>query len=246
MKTKKSMFITTILMVAVLIVAVSTATFAWYTASGTATASNAVVTAAESADANIAISWTQGGQGTAIEFDTQNALQPMVPQDDYDMGTRFDAFLFDSASVDAITGTFNEVSHPAAWTAKEKDGDATAFYVTNFNVDNPVNVKMTAAFTGDLAEMANVAVFAGDELVAIFNSTGAKYSVGPVEQNKDAATTIGKSAVAATAGNVGYTFNLAENGGNVKITIKAWLDGELLTSPLAGKSATVNFTFAQA
>ena len=58
---KKSMFITTILMVAVLIVAVSTATFAWYTASGTGSATGAVVQSAASGDANIAVDWVSNG-----------------------------------------------------------------------------------------------------------------------------------------------------------------------------------------
>ena len=255
---KKSMFITTILMVAVLIVAVSTATFAWYTASGTGSATGAVVQSAASGDANIAVDWVSNGHGTNIVFNAQNALQPMVPQADYAADTKYGDFLFDSASVDVLTGKFNAVNNPGAWTvgnALIENGEGaeddiaanqyTSFYVINHNVDNPVNVTMTATFTGDLADMVNVAVFFGGDLKVVFNNAGAKYTVGPVVEGA-LANALVDSAANAVNGATGYTFELPANGGNVQITVKAWLDGEMLTSPDAGKNAGFSFNFNQA
>ena len=251
---KKSMFITTILMVAVLIVAVSTATFAWYTASGTGSATGAALKAAESSDANIAVDWANNGHGTSIIFDSaETSLQPMVPQADYlsadyisaNGEASFDDFKFHSASVDLISNTFNSVSAPSAWTVKQNDGDGTVFYVINHNVDSDVNVKMKASFTGDIKNMVNVAVFIDGTLVAIFNEAGATYKVGPVVEDQ-APSTVLASATAATSGADGYIFTVAKNGGYKAITIKAWLDGELLTSPNAGKTAGFSFNFEQA
>ena len=249
---KKSMFITTILMVAVLIVAVSTATFAWYTASTQGTATNAVISSASSGDANIAVDWSNSGHGTTIQFDTVSALQPMVPQAEYANGTTFANFIFDSANIDT-TGKFGAVVHPTPWLVNKNavgtegdDGYEAAkdtFYVINHNVNSSVTVRMTASFTeSDLDDMINIAVFLDGELAAIMNKDGVAYKVGPVEQDSNEAD-LDPSTAAAIAGGTGFTFELAQAGGYKAITIKAWLDGDMLTSPDAGKDAGFSFTF---
>ncbi len=54
---KKSMFFSTILMVVLLIVALSTATFAWFTSNEQVSATETKLTAAKSSEANITIDW---------------------------------------------------------------------------------------------------------------------------------------------------------------------------------------------
>ncbi|MBO5773680.1 MAG: hypothetical protein J6R44_02475, partial [Clostridia bacterium] len=77
---KKSMFITTILMVAVLIVAVSTATFAWYTAAAGGSVGTSTITSAKSQEANITIGWTAGDNTTSIEdLAPDKTVAPAVP-----------------------------------------------------------------------------------------------------------------------------------------------------------------------
>jgi hypothetical protein len=82
MKTmRKSMFISTVLMVVLLIVALSTATFAWFSANNTVIATQTTMTAATSTDANITIGWTTNPQemGSSISFDSASALHPTIP-----------------------------------------------------------------------------------------------------------------------------------------------------------------------
>ena len=80
---KKSMFITTILMVVLLIVALSTATFAWYTSNSQVTVSATTVNTASSSAANIEFVWKQGSgvvyNGTSVEFTSGAGIEPMVP-----------------------------------------------------------------------------------------------------------------------------------------------------------------------
>jgi hypothetical protein len=77
---KKSMFITTLLMVVLLVVALSTATFAWFSANNTVTAQQATMTAATSSAANIQISWDNETWGSTISFENDTDLQPSVPK----------------------------------------------------------------------------------------------------------------------------------------------------------------------
>lgn len=83
MKTmRKSMFISTVLMVVLLIVALSTATFAWFSANNTVIATQTTMTAATSTDANITIGWTSNPSemGSSISFDSASALHPTIPK----------------------------------------------------------------------------------------------------------------------------------------------------------------------
>jgi len=79
---RKSMFISTVLMVVLLIVALSTATFAWFSANNTVIATQTTMTAATSTDANITIGWTTNPQemGSSISFDSASALHPTIPK----------------------------------------------------------------------------------------------------------------------------------------------------------------------
>lgn len=83
MKTmRKSMFISTVLMVVLLIVALSTATFAWFSANNTVIATQTTMTAATSTDANITIGWEPNPEqmGSSISFDSASALHPTIPK----------------------------------------------------------------------------------------------------------------------------------------------------------------------
>lgn len=75
------MFFTTVLMVVLLIVALSTATFAWFSANNTVTATQTTMTAATSTSASIEIGWDTGNMGSSISFDPVNMMQPAIPEE---------------------------------------------------------------------------------------------------------------------------------------------------------------------
>ena len=259
---KKSMFITTVLMVAVLIVAVSTATFAWYTASSSGTAKTAVVTSATASSANIAIGWESGATGTEIVFSGEQVVDPMVPSAviaPAEGATAVESITFQGATITS-NNLFNTVSNPDPWTVKNAqvgtEGDAgyiaantkNAFYVVNHNINAGARVTCKATITGDLADMLLIAVFVDGKLGGII-SNRTQYTVGPVVAGQDY-TALDETAdeFLKTAAN-GFTFDLAASGttGNeAVITINAWLDGEALVSSKAGLGAGFELSFTAA
>lgn len=79
MKTK-SLFISTIAMVVMLIVALSVGTFAWYTAQNVVTAENAWVGAVETDDSAIGLGWAQGTAKAPTITLGAGDVRPMIPK----------------------------------------------------------------------------------------------------------------------------------------------------------------------
>ena len=253
--TKRSMLITTVLMVVVLVVAISTSTFAWYTASNTGTATSAVVTSASAADANIAVGWESDATSTSIIFNEQT-VSPMVPNAEPTADA--EAITFQTANISTL-GIFGAPTTATPWGVQNAaigtEGDAgyvaaatyDKFYVINHNVNAGVRVTMKAAISGDLADMLCIAVFVDGKLKAVLTNMAA-YRVGPITQG-DEYTELADSTALLTAATTGFTFDLTASGtieNNAEITVAAWLDGESLVSSKAGKSAAFDFSFTAA
>ncbi len=294
---KKSMFITTVLMVAVLIVAVSTATFAWYTASTQANANNATLVAANSEAVNISVGWTSGATTTSITFSSKTvapAVPAAAPSITSGSATQYSAFAFKTATQDTDGKFSNVMSTTDIWEAKSAnetftdansngaydegevfvdangnnafDANGTiGFYVINQNINSAANLTMTCAIPTGTDNDNNgrlvVAVFFGDELKGIFTNLTSYYVGGQVNvaeegQPEELKETLANGELVSelgttTAGKVtSISFTLAANKGGTnhyqQIKVKAWLDGQLLTQEYATKSATFDFTFAQA
>lgn len=120
--TKRSMLITTILMVAVLVVAISTSTFAWYTSNTAVSATETTLGSASSSSANLEFVWKSGSnvlyRGTEVSFTGVNTIQPMVPTANFEAGTTADtAITFVGSTVDATNTIFtNGSSLQTPWT----------------------------------------------------------------------------------------------------------------------------------
>lgn len=253
---KRSMFISTILMVVVLVVALSTATFAWYTASNTGSASTGNLVAADSSAANIAVGWTNDATTTSITFAAAPVtVDPMVPVAtpslESESKTTYDSLTFKTAPMDA-TGKFGTVVGATPWTVSNAqvgtDGEAgyiaagtkSSFFVINHNVNASATVKMKCSIPADdgadvdpvvygNADKLVVAVFVNGDLAGIFTNK-TDYTVGPVNS--------GAEASALSASTVGITNEISiplaaevksGTGHFAEITVKAWLDGADLT-----------------
>lgn len=262
--TKRSMIITTVLMVVVLVVAISTSTFAWYTASNTGSATSAALKSAESSAANIAVGWNRDATGSSIAFSsTVQSLFPMCPKEVPTAGAS--SIVFNSANID-LEGNFNTPSDKTAWTINnpalgtettDDDSDDVgadtlhSFFVINHNINTGATVTMTAEFTGDNAEKLLVAVFVDNELKAIITEVS-QYVVGTIGTgNVTNANDLTKTSALKVAPSTGFEFSLAAKADagtahTAEIKIMAWLDGTLLTSANAGKTTTFSFGFTAA
>lgn len=170
---KKSMFITTLAMVVVLVVALSTATFAWYSAQSTASVTNTAITSAASSNAAIAVdtkSISQTNAGTSVTITLDRNPDPMIPVADISATEQAALFpTFKTAPVDAqnkfTTGPANATAAKIATAKGYQDGSALEqdfFYIGNTNADNTavVNVTVNIGSTGYREVAVTEAAFA--------------------------------------------------------------------------------------
>ena len=250
---KKSMFITTILMVAVLIVAVSTATFAWYTASGQGSANSASLVSAESADANIAVGWNKSSKDTSITFNTSTSkFAPMAPKAALVADEAYATSEFFTATL-AQNNVFNDNGAPATpWTVVNSDeaSDITdGFYVINYNQNAGATVKMKLTFTADEnSDLLLVAVYVNGSLKGIYSQL-ASYAAGNIVKNAAPSTLTGDTkGTNVIAAGTEISFDLAAANADddtdvAKIQVKAWFDGSALEQVDENKAAGFSFSF---
>ena len=170
------MFISTILMVVVLVVALSTATFAWYTAQSSVMATDTTLTSATSQSASLALADNESaganadGISVALTMTSAGSVSPMVPNAAYTTGTttyaetvlgKGDGFpqIFYSAPVD-ISGKFThngQTATPATIskiTISNRSGAQSPvskdhFYIVNTNGTNTTGAQVAVNFVTD-------------------------------------------------------------------------------------------------
>jgi len=152
MKTK-SLFISTIAMVVLLVVALATGTFAWYTAQNQVNATGASVGAVQSNSAAIGLGWTNASAtASTIELGT-GTVRPMIPEAVLATGTTGPTFEEALLSTDGEGNPYvNSTQSGTPWTQVEWDGSAnttnTDLYIGNLDTTNAVAVTVTV----DIAE----------------------------------------------------------------------------------------------
>ena len=152
---KKRLLITSIVMMLVVAVALSTATYAWFTSNANVTASTVNITAATNEADALGIGWTGGSASTfIIANDAEGTFKPMAP-----------AFLLNSTTTDSVTFYTATIKSEAGTEVFNDDvkssvdaqnpiapytftnGSATSFYIKNLSTANSVdNVRVTATF----------------------------------------------------------------------------------------------------
>ena len=173
---KKRLLITSIVMMLVVAVALSTATYAWFTSNASVTASTVTMTAATNANAALGISWTTSDYGTEISGSFNGGtLQPMAPTA-YTVGTTTvssgaNQIAFNTATIksDPTHGMiFGSAGAPA--TAYTWNDDTNySFHVKNLAPSGTTNltVTVTATIGGTAADLARVAIFQDDKLLGV-------------------------------------------------------------------------------
>ena len=181
---KKRLLITSIVMMLVVAVALSTATYAWFTSNATVNATSINLTAATNADASIGISWTNGNYGTSISADTTgiSALKPTSISTNV-ADTAWANNLWSSATMYQSNSKsyFNTVTTGADALAYTWHDDSetpnTEFYINNGSSANSItSITMTAQVaqadgaTNDASKFIRIAVFK-------YNTTSSNYEL---------------------------------------------------------------------
>lgn len=243
---KKSLLMT-IIMSLVLVVAMSTATYAWYTSSDRVTVAETEVTAATSSSSNLAIGATAGGKETSATIVMSGGLIPMIPTAEWVIGTSaYDNVEFKTATQTADSKFSNDVTS-ATPSKISKVGSATQpdLYVSNLNKDAAVNVNATVTIKDTDSRGLCVALFAGNKLIGVWGNDVhyGTITAGQAVSSINTTMQAGEGKVVVASGNAHSVGEIAASG-NVKINIIAWFDGADLNDGLAGGSASFDISFS--
>ena len=223
---KKRLLITSIVMMLVVAVALSTATYAWFTSNASVTASTVTMTAATNNQAALGIGWgdssAQGASaGTELVSNLSETLAPMAPTELTNDSTT-SAVLFKTSTVKTVSNTliFNANGGTATPVTFNNGSEVNTFFVKNVSPSSSINdVKITATITDtntedgkDSAALVRIAVFkkasGSYKLVGVLASTGADTVYGTITQNSAAVP--GTAALGAINGTT-YTVSTMQN-----------------------------------
>ena len=256
---KKRLLITSIVMMLVVAVALSTATYAWFTSSAAVTASTVSLTASSNSGASIGIAWGNADdESTSINAKAASGTwDPMVPLTLTSSTTS--AVTFTGATIRTEGGVqkFNEASSktPFKYTSDD-DTPVEFFHVKNLSAANVATVTLTlkdvsgaspVAIT-DANSLLRVGVFTSSTyngtytLAAVMGvSAGLNTEWGNVQTDGDVATLTADSAEVPTV--ISYAFNLDANA-SLFFRVIAWMDGVALNDTTAGSIANFGLNFA--
>ena len=231
---KKSLILSTI-MTLVLIVAMSTATFAWYTSNSSVQGTGMQLTASTAAGnvtightaqtaTHTAISWVTKAQNdeenpdnTATAVQNTTPASPMMPTSATLAGF--------ATGVKAADGT---ITYTPGVPCSQYN-----FYLSNLNSDGltlTVSANIVNDTTGDFrwAIVAKV-----DDVDTIISTSGFNYLTSTSSTKTDAIDTVDPKT---------GTFDLDKNANGVEFTVYVWFSGDSMTNADSGKSAGLNIS----
>lgn len=267
MKTK-SIFISTIAMIVLLVVALATGTFAWYTSQNTATGESAALSTATSTSATIALSWSSSGTGSQVTFGASE-ISPMIPTTNlttYDTSIGGVDPVFESGVLGVTGGGqeyFRTVSGVTPWRQKDSTLAFNTLYLRNLNPNAGARIttSVTLPTTGnsggtilDNNDILRVAIYSvvGDStvhtLIGVWgvNSAGGAYYgdltayPGTGEYTDYLVGTFMSTASTLTLTGTGAATVTFDvpKSTNAVIEIYAWLEGTILDNDRSALSTT--------
>jgi len=270
MKTK-SLFISTVAMVVMLIVALSVGTFAWYTSQNEISTQSVTVAATTTDASAIGIGWTTSAEASTVELKA-GTVRPMIPQTKPATNSETEALTFNEALLKTNALGELEISDisdtSVPWKQQENivEEAATTLYVNNLDINSAIKVtpKVTipdAAATGDkLGPLLRVALFhktatenvylgtwgsdAPNKAYALKMKTAGEAGA-PLTGSPDQITVMANEFNVTGSGTAGSVQISLTGGGSAQILIYAWLEGTKLTMANMNFDAaafTVTFT----
>lgn len=240
------------LMIVLLFVVLSTATYAWFSANN-AVGAGVITFQSSSSDVGgfLTIGKTKTATQTEITFDKTPKINPMIPTVDGIVGdTKLGQFK-------QFHKTFEGLNATGQWVAL-LNGTVTNplllaldgqnyFYINNVAPDNDIKVKLDYSVSGELADKLHVAMFMGENeedavLLGIISGSGVihygKISVDEVVADKPAMQNAYKPTGA-------ITFTVPRNN-SVCIRLAVWLDGVDMKNENGGKNTSFSLAFSEA
>ena len=255
---KKRLLITSIVMMLVVAVALSTATYAWFTSNAGVTASSVQLTAASNADASIGIAWGSDPLSSAISAQgpAQNATwAPMAPPTCANGTTAYgEQFKTATTRASGSNYVFNGPENATPFYYQSSSNDAY-FRVANTSTSNAATVTLTLAdvtnstVASDTNNLLRVGVFtcataSGDYKLAKVLSVTDDQAVayGTITQGNNIADLVPVANTYLT--DTSYSFDLAASTGVLYFKVIAWMDGYALNDGNASSTATFGLNFS--
>lgn len=260
LRSSTQLFFTTIAMILLLIVGLSTATFAWFSANSRVGSGAITFEARNTASASIYLGWTIDSTNSEITFSAPEEIDPMVPLASPVVGvTTADAFYssFYSATVSPVgplgePSVFNEngfrvIPYKANQAPPDAEELQDYFYIINGSPD-PTNVMMQVIFEGVNAPLLRVALFTNERYVG---------TIRPYETDPMAATHFGPIIENSLAGTDNFgqiptelslTFPIGGNDGVAtnyyqRLDLVCWYDGVWLDENFMDTNAQISLIF---
>ena len=179
---KKRLLITSIVMMLVVAVALSTATYAWFTSNTKVEASNISLTAATSTGAAFGIAWTNENYGTSLTSVTApvaNSFKPLVPATYTTSGASQteSTVVFATATIRQEGGQEKYNTDVVSWTSSGSDtaakpyiwnnGTQNSFYIKNLSTSNGQEHLYVYADVTGASDLVRIAIFDTDKLIGI-------------------------------------------------------------------------------
>ena len=171
-------------MMLVVAVALSTATYAWFTSNANVKATSVTMRAETNSAASIGISWTDSAYGTSIDAVSPGSTTYYAPTaiSSLTANTSISGITWSSATIKDVGGnpTFNSDvvtdSSTLAYTWNDGTGEGkghTSFYIHNGSNANTLSaVTATVTITGDATDFIRVGFFKYDPTAEVFKLKG--------------------------------------------------------------------------
>ena len=271
---KKRLLITSIVMMLVVAVALSTATYAWFTSATNVTASTVTMTAGTSASSALGISWFAGSSNSdygttitavapALTTEQTNGFQPAAPNALGDAQPNFYTAYIDSQGAFTSAGSATDVyrfanykdAAAAAAVQPTPDTYSNIIHVSNLAASGSVAVTLTANITvpeggTDGTALVRIAVFELTTTSTSYDTYTYKGCISKIAGTDN--TAVGAIQNGATASDLLTGHNTTASIALGPITaqqekayaVYVWLDGALFDEAQGGKAANIALSFA--
>jgi len=250
---KKRLLLTSIVMMLVVSVALSTATYAWFTSNAQVTASTVTLTAESSGGTALGIGWLDGTTGTTITANEASEYKPMVPRE-LDVGTTDFADVTWSGATTYTDGGVAKFNTPYASVAPyQYNGTVSGnvkniFYIENLSQANAIStITLTLADVDDTNSLLRVAVFTSSTYDGTYTLAGVLGADEDLDTEWGEITTKGQVVAdlcddeVATVTSIEFTDLSAQE--KIFFKVVAWLDGVVLDDTTADSTSTLGLNF---
>lgn len=253
---KKKLLLTSIIMMLVIAVALSTATYAWFTSNSTVTASDVTLTAESGAGVALGIGWKDGTTGTSITANAALTYNPMVPSA-LGVGTTTFSQVSWSGATTYVDNGVSKFNTPYSVTPYQYNGTVGGntkdiFYIENLSDTRSIStITLTLANVTDTNSLLRVAVFTSSTvdgtytLQAVLGATAdLDTEWGTVSANGVVDDLTANNAEVQTV--TSYVMSNLAAEGKIYFKVVAWLDGVALDDSTASSTGTLGLNFLAA